>query len=357
MRGKERSMHLLISADESAPFLKEELTRTFPGVEVNFPMPDLLQAEFPLDAAEAPTLVFSRQVLPHAEEVHAESIGEWSRQLFARVAAQLPEMQPWRLHLMPHYGEGIAGQNRCRLIRESLFEMLQKKRRSLMKTLQDAPTRFFPDESLVQVLLMAPNHGFISITPAPLPQRLYRMISPFVKGDLPVASDKAAPSRAFAKLVEAELRLARRIGKGESCVDLGASPGSWSYVALQRGAEVTAVDRSPLREDLMHEKRLTFRQGDAFSYEPPITVDWLLCDVIAAPERSIGLLLDWLRRRWTRRFVVTVKFKGDEDYGQLERLKQELPPLCGEFFLTRLCANKNEACAFGVAHASTQHPT
>ncbi len=349
MWGKEVGMHLLISADESVPFLEEELARTFPGARADAPADNLIRAEFPLDAAESPTLVFSRQALPDAEEVRAESIGEWSRQLFARMIALLPEAQPWRLHLMPHYGEGIAGQNRCRLIRESLFELLQKKRRSLMKTLQDAPVRFAPEESLVQLLLIAPDHGFISVAPAPLPSRAYRLISPFVKGDLPVASDKAAPSRAFAKLVEAELRLGRRIGKSEACVDLGASPGSWSYVALLRGAQVTAVDRSPLRDDLMHDRNLTFRQSDAFSYEPPKTVDWLLCDVIAAPERSIGLLLDWLQRGWTRRFVVTIKFRGDEDYGQLERLKQELPALCEEFFLTRLCANKNEACAFGVA--------
>jgi 23S rRNA (cytidine2498-2'-O)-methyltransferase len=74
-----------------------------------------------------------------------------------------------------------------------------------------------------------------------------------------------------------------------------------------------------------------------------------LCDVIAAPERSIGLLIDWLRERRARRFVVTIKFKGRADYAKLEQLKRALPPLCGEFFLTRLCANKNEACAFGEA--------
>jgi len=99
----------------------------------------------------------------------------------------------------------------------------------------------------------------------------------------------------------------------------------------------------------MRDHNLTFVKGDAFSYEPPRPVDWLVCDVIAAPERSIGLLLGWLAKKWTRRFVVTIKFKGHEDYGQLLRLKQELPPLCEDFFLTRLCANRNEACAFGVA--------
>ena len=185
------------------------------------------------------------------------------------------------------------------------------------------------------------------MAPAPLPFALRRIVSPFPKGEIPIASDKAAPSRAFAKLVEAELRLGRRIAAGETCVDLGASPGSWSYVALNRGARVIAVDRAPLRADLMRHPSLVFRKGDAFSFKPDTPVDWLLCDVIAAPERSIGLLMDWLRERRARRFVVTIKFKGREDYPKLEQLKHALPALCGECFLTRLCANKNEACAFG----------
>ena len=161
-------------------------------------------------------------------------------------------------------------------------------------------------------------------------------------------SDKEAPSRAFAKLVEAEIRLGCKIARGQSCVDLGASPGSWSYVALQRGARVVAVDRAPLRDGLMKNRHLKFIKGDAFAYHPDTAVDWLLCDVIAAPERSVGLLIDWVRQRRAHRFVVTIKFKGEQDYLVLEQLKHALPPMCEEFYLTHLCANKNEACAFGI---------
>ena len=32
----------------------------------------------------------------------------------------------------------------------------------------------------------------------------------------------------------------------------------------------------------------------------------------------------------------------------LAQLKEEAPPLCADFRLTRLCANKNEVCAFGI---------
>jgi hypothetical protein len=55
-----------------------------------------------------------------------------------------------------------------------------------------------------------------------------------------------------------------------------------------------------------------------------------------------------------RRFVVSVKFKGDAGYAALDPLAEALAPLCEEFRLTRLRANKNEACAFGALRAAAE---
>jgi 23S rRNA (cytidine2498-2'-O)-methyltransferase len=339
-----------------------------------------------------PHLAFSRQLLPHALPVRAESIRGWAGCIFEALAGGLPEDQPWSLQIEPQYGvraprrigarawhsarrgaghEGRgarlgnqssredqpqtdAGRHRCRLIREAVTELLQKKRRHLLRQLRPDPVPFAANDSLVQLLLAAPDAGFISVAAAPLPFAQRHLISPFPKGEVPVAADQTAPSRAFAKLVEAELRLGGAMRAGETCVDLGAAPGSWTYVALSRGARVIAVDRAPLREDLMRSRQVQFVKGDAFGFRPPRPVDWLLCDVIAAPERTAALLLEWLQRRWCRHFVATLKVgKGPMTGGErsgadvLSQLKQELPPLTRELFLTRLCANKREVCAFG----------
>jgi 23S rRNA (cytidine2498-2'-O)-methyltransferase len=181
-----------------------------------------------------------------------------------------------------------------------------------------------------------------------LPFEQRHLLSPFPKGEVPVASDPTAPSRAFAKLEEAELRLGRGIRAGESCVDLGAAPGSWTYAALGRGARVIAVDRSPLREDLLADPHVEFVPGDAFRFQPKQPVDWLLCDVLAAPERTAELILQWLQRGWCRNFVVTLKLKDTPGADVLARLKREMPALTSELFLTRLCANKKEVCVFGM---------
>lgn len=341
-------MHLLLTELGDEPFLLDELRRVSAGALHEMVAPGLVRSDLLLQPAVPPVFAFARQVLPDAVPLQAASIREWSERLFDTVSQRVPEGQPWRLHVAPHYGASGAGENRVRLIREVFHELLRKKRRHLLRALEEAETPFRENTSLVQLLLTAPDAGFLSVAPAPLPWQLRRCIWPFAKGELPVASDKAAPSRAFAKLVEAEQRLGQRIATDETCVDLGACPGSWSYVALNRGAYVTAVDRSPLREDLMANPRLTFHQGDAFKFTPEAPVDWLLCDVIAAPERSVELVLDWVRNRRCRRFIVTIKFKGHGDYAKLEPLKHNLPSLCEEFFLTRLCANKNEACVAGI---------
>jgi 23S rRNA (cytidine2498-2'-O)-methyltransferase len=153
-------------------------------------------------------------------------------------------------------------------------------------------------------------------------------------------------------LAEVEIRLNRPIAPGETCVDLGSSPGSWAWHALARGAHVVAVDRSLLRGDVMKHPRLKFVRGDAFRHRPAAHVDWLLCDVIAFPKRTCSLLREWLTLRWCRWFCVTVKFRGTDEYAFLEEIKLWLATAGAEFFVRRLTSNKNEVMLFGTLDAS-----
>jgi len=337
-------MHVFLPAADAAVFLTEEFQRAGIPSRANEDTGLLLAEALPA----LPYLAFARQALPSATEVKDASINGWADQIIGRIAGVLPDAQPWRLHLWTAYGEGRAGLHRCDLIRAALNERLKKRRRALLRSLEDSTAPFTAETSLVQAVLTGPDTGFISISTAPEPLDLRAILSPNLGGDIPHAEDKAAPSRAFAKVIEAELRLGQQIELGQTCVDLGASPGSWSYVAIQRGARVIAIDRSPLRDDLMRNPRLSFLQADAFKFRPDQPVDWLICDIIAAPQRSIDLLLEWLRERQMRRFIVTIKFKGADEYHLLDQLKEQAPPLCADFRLTRLCANKNEVTAFGV---------
>ena len=366
-------MLLVLAAPDSKDALQRELAVAFPQHHRELE-PGLFACE--ATTGTLPYLAYARQVLPLARAVEATSIRAWAERIVEAVAGVLPDHQPWSLHVLPFkavsdhtrmgarawHSQGRSkpralpatestpsvGPNRCRLIREAVTELLAKRRRHLGRHLNEQTQPFSADESLVQVLLASLEHGFLSVAPAPLAHEQRHLVSHFPGGEVALASDKQAPSRAFTKLVEAELRLGRKIAGGETCVDLGASPGSWTYVAVQRGARVTAVDRAELRADLLQHRRVHFQRGDAFRFEPAAPVDWLLCDVIAEADRTAELLLRWLTNAWCQHFVVTLKVDDSGSVPLLESLKRELPPLTAELRLLRLSANKKEVCAFGI---------
>ena len=71
--------------------------------------------------------------------------------------------------------------------------------------------------------------------------------SPFVNGECRFVEDHIGPpSRAYLKLWEALVRLRRWQQPGERCLDLGASPGGWTWVLANLGANVIAIDKAPL---------------------------------------------------------------------------------------------------------------
>jgi 23S rRNA (cytidine2498-2'-O)-methyltransferase len=241
---------------------------------------------------------------------------------------------------------------RVALIEAALLTLLKKKQRRLLRTrVVDPAAPFGRDEQLFEVALCSPEAGYASAVSAPQRRAWRHVLSRFPGGKALPPEDKRPPARAHLKLSEALWHLGRAPAAGESCVDLGSAPGSWAWVALQGGAAVTAVDRSPLRGDLMGHPRLTFARGDAFKFAPEAPVDWLVCDVIAFPERSIALLDRWLSEGWCRRFVVTLKFKGEADYPKVDACKAMLLGHGARFGLRQLYNNKNEVTVYGAARS------
>ena len=209
-------MHLLLTEPGDEPFLLDELSRGFASASHELLAPSLVRTDLALQPEAPLTLAFSRQLLPAAEALSATSIREWSERLFDAVCARVVEGQPWRLHIAPHYGEGGTGGNRVRLMREAFKELLRKKRRHLLRALEEVESPFRENTSLVQLLLTAPDAGFLSVGLAPLPWQLRRSIWPFVKGELPVASDKAAMTKTIFTGIQAAL-------KGKESLEAGST--------------------------------------------------------------------------------------------------------------------------------------
>ncbi len=149
-----------------------------------------------------------------------------------------------------------------------------------------------------------------------------RCASPFPNGVAQFVEDKRAPpNRAYLKLWEA-LTLARRHpGPGERCLDLGASPGGWSWALHELGAQVISVDKGPLAPAIAGLPRLTFRQASVFALDPSEIgpVDWLCSDVVCYPQRLLALIERWLASGLARNFVCTLKFQGATDHATAQR--------------------------------------
>ena len=145
--------------------------------------------------------------------------------------------------------------------------------------------------------------------------------SPFINGEVAFEEDRAGPpSRAYLKLWEACVQLGEWPLAGQTCIDLGAAPGGWTWAISQLGARVTAIDRASLEPEIAAMQGVSARRGDVFALDPAAEppVDWLFCDVIAYPERTLGLLRTWIASGRAARIVCTLKFQGATDHATAE---------------------------------------
>jgi len=141
--------------------------------------------------------------------------------------------------------------------------------------------------------------------------------SPFRHGELEFIEDKEGPpNRAYLKLWEAFTLVGVRPHAGERCLDLGASPGGWTWVLAQLGAHVVSVDKSPLDPRVASLPNIDYRAMSAFALDPPKIgpVDWLFSDVVCYPKRLLRLVETWLASGLVGRFICTIKFQGETDH-------------------------------------------
>jgi 23S rRNA (cytidine2498-2'-O)-methyltransferase len=146
--------------------------------------------------------------------------------------------------------------------------------------------------------------------------------SAFPNGEAQFVEDKnGPPSRAYLKLWEAFTVLGVRPAPGDLCLDLGSSPGGWSWVLQGCGARVISVDKAPLEARIEQLPNVEMRRESAFGLDPRNVgpVDWLCSDVVCYPERLLGLVERWMAGGQVRRFICTIKFQGATDFATQKR--------------------------------------
>jgi 23S rRNA (cytidine2498-2'-O)-methyltransferase len=205
---------------------------------------------------------------------------------------------------------------------------------SLGKKWAPFPVAFFDRTALIQKQLPVYSDPILRFpSPAPEPVGIWTLAG---KKEILAASrttrtafefveDKEGPpSRAYLKLWEALTLLGDHPKKGETAVDLGSSPGGWTWVLQTLGARVISVDKAPLAPAIAKLPRIDFRNESAFGLDPKRIghVDWIVSDVICYPEKIATLVLRWLDAHRAARWIVTIKFKGETDMASLAPLRK-----------------------------------
>lgn len=297
-----------------------------------------------------PDPAFSSQCLVAPVRVTADSVGKLARAAYDAVALALDAAPAWTLHAIApelERPERLAG--RARLVAQELDKVIHERlRRAHRRRVPWEQASDALPPAVLQLLLAAPDEAWVSLaTPQPLASGwLEPSLAPL--GRHPIADDSEAPSSAYRKVEEAYRLLGEAPGPGERVADLGAAPGGWTWTALKRGATVTAVDRAQLLPPVTGHAQLTHLRRDATSWEPEQPQDWLLCDAIMAPEKTLALLERWLTQGWCRRLVVNAKFKGS-DYGVVPKLRAALARAGAlRARVKQLAADKNEVTCVAV---------
>ena len=141
--------------------------------------------------------------------------------------------------------------------------------------------------------------------------------SPFPHGEVEFLENKIdPPNRAYLKLWELFTLIETAPRPGSFCLDLGGSPGGWTWVLASLGCKVLSVDKAPLEPRIEAMPGVEFRMLSAFALDPRETgpVDWLFSDVICYPDRLWRLVERWQNFGKVRNFVCTLKFQNPTDH-------------------------------------------
>ena len=336
-------MHYILCKDQSwIKALKQEISENLSHdftVAEGFPLIKLSQVA----DLQNTFLAFSTTALINAIELAEESIGKQAAKITELIIEKLGSEIKINCHVFSLTNKyGILETGRAEILKDKLIGNLKKSKIFCRRTDFERSLPF------VQVLVLADRSIALSILDSSEMQDYHSLVSPYVGGFNNVEDDKKAPSRAYRKIVEAQELMGISISPQEVLVDLGASPGGWSYIARKQGAKVIALDRSPLRVDLMDGPMVDCIQGDAFKYKVQQKIDWAVSDIISTPERVMELLDYWVLNNNCQHFIFTIKFQGDENYNILSQFKELAGKSNFKIILKRLNANKNEATIMGT---------
>ncbi|MDQ0058023.1 SAM-dependent methyltransferase [Paenibacillus harenae] len=135
------------------------------------------------------------------------------------------------------------------------------------------------------------------------------MLSDWPGGAVRFQREEGQVSRAKFKLLEAERAFELHYEQFRRALDVGAAPGGWTSLLLERGLRVTAVDPADLHPSLIDHPALTYLKRNASEAKlKPGSFDLFVCDMSWSPMLMSKLVLD-LEQALTERATAIITIK------------------------------------------------
>ncbi|TXK85399.1 SAM-dependent methyltransferase [Paenibacillus sp. N3.4] len=192
-------------------------------------------------------------------------------------------------------------------------------------------------EVIVSDLLSEPvvRYADVTISVYISPEKLYVGISKpsdnlsdWSGGAIRFMKEEDQISRAKFKLLEAEQRFGIDFSVARTALDIGAAPGGWTSLLLERGLKVTAIDPASMSPKLQGNPMLKIYKKNASDVKlKPNEFDLLVCDMSWDPRQMGRLVADLLYALQSGgTAIITVKLMHKKPFQTVRDLMKILEP-------------------------------
>jgi 23S rRNA (cytidine2498-2'-O)-methyltransferase len=152
------------------------------------------------------------------------------------------------------------------------------------------------------------------------------MMSDWPGGAIRFQREEGQISRAKFKLLEAEKTFGLDYSAFTQAIDIGAAPGGWTSLLLERGVKVTAVDPADLHPSLQGHPALRHLKQNASAIKlDKGAYDLLVCDMSWSPMQMSRLVLDMKDALVPgAKAVITVKLMHRKPLQSIREVKERL---------------------------------
>ena len=139
-----------------------------------------------------------------------------------------------------------------------------------------------------------------------------------------VEDKNTPPNRAYLKIWEILCLDYIQLSRKDRVIDLGSSPGGWSWALSHYTEKVYSIDKAELSPEILRRTNITYKAQDAFQVNPADYTDctWIFSDIICTPQRLLTLVDHWQKNSGIQNYVCTIKFKGTCDFTVLKEFNR-----------------------------------